>query len=613
MSRSRVQAPQRSGRDGVSRRDMLNGLLIASGGAAVGRSVPFHALAAEMRGEACDGAIGLDPRVLRGGNLPSTFDIAHWLRDRRLRFDSTAVTLAPGCDAFEGVFPISDETMQFGVIVVGGGLAGLSAAFYLLRRRPRLQILLLEAGAHLGGNAGRDDAPPLPVAASTAGAYGAIPGTDALREFYRETGVDWSGQAIDDPVGSYYFDEHTPGVKPGHRGWNIDTFEQGLARVPYEAKVVDDLSRTRQAIRALDGNGPGVADPADQSAENYDDLSAMSLKHYLEKILRCDPAVSDFYTTYTLTALGGAAHQVNAHSALSFLSGEFTRHGLFTFPGGTSELARRARHWLAAPQGKDGAQAPRIELNATVLRIDPKLSASQSGGDVVYFQDRQFRRVAAKKIIVAAPAQSARHLVEHFADDARKAAWSAFYAAPLVTANVALRSAAPLLDLNLGYSQTWWGGRHFVNYIVADWASDRRGVADRPTVLTFYGGCEAPLDELPHERMKLLHTPFSDYEESLKSDLARLMRGSKFDYERDVSAVFLYRWGHSMLRPPPNWLFGDTRGADGRLDRSKAPRRVACAPLGPVLFAGQHREGAPSIESAIGSGYRAALEALDGL
>lgn len=611
MSQSRAQTPPGAGRNEMSRRDVLNGLLIASGAAAVARSVPIDALAAEAASGACDGAIGLDPRVLRGGNLPSTFDIAHWMRDRRLRFESGAVTLAPGCDAFEGVFPIDDVDEQFDVVIVGGGLAGLSAALHLMRARPSLRLLLLEAGPRLGGNAGRDDAPPLPVPASTAGAYGAAPGTDSLRDFYREIGVDWNAQAIEYPASNYYFDEYTPGVRPGHRGWNIDTFEQGLARVPYDRRIVDDLLRTRKAIRALADEEGGLADPADESDEKHDYLSAMSLQHYLEDKLRCDPAVTDFYTIYTLTAFGGAAHQVNAHSALSFLTGEFTHNGLFTFPGGTSEMARLVQRWLTTSAVEKGARPPRIELNATALRIDPKLS--RQGAGVVYFQDRHFRRVAAEKIIVAAPAQSARRLVDHFADDARKAAWGEFHAAPLVVANVALRSAAPLLDLDLGYSQSWWGGRHFMNYVIADWVGGRRDVADRKTVLTFYGGCDAPLDELANERMKLLQTPFGVYEESLKSDLSRLMRGANFDFERDVEAMFLYRWGHSMLRPPPNWLFGDKRGADGRLNRSEAPRRVACSPLGPVLFAGQHTEGTPSVESAIGSGHRAARQALEGL
>ena len=65
-----------------------------------------------------------------------------------------------------------------------------------------------------------------------------------------------------------------------------------------------------------------------------------------------------------------------------------------------------------------------------------------------------------------------------------------------------------------------------------------------------------------------------------------------------------------MILPTTKSVFGDVRGADGRLDRSKAPRRVACRPLGPISFAGQHTEGSPSIESAIGSAHRAAGELL---
>jgi hypothetical protein len=176
---------------------------------------------------------------------------------------------------------------------------------------------------------------------------------------------------------------------------------------------------------------------------------------------------------------------------------------------------------------------------------------------------------------------------------------------------VVLRHAAPLAQLGLGYSQSWWGGRHFVNYIVADWMSDKRADPQRQTTLTFYGGCDAPLGALAEARMALLHTPFSDYEDSLRADLSRLMRGADFDFDRDVRALFLYRWGHSMLRPPPNFLFGATRDASGKLDRAQAPRRIACAPMGPIVFAGQHVEGAPSVESAIGSGRRAAMEALE--
>jgi spermidine dehydrogenase len=45
-------------------------------------------------------------------------------------------------------------------------------------------------------------------------------------------------------------------------------------------------------------------------------------------------------------------------------------------------------------------------------------------------------------------------------------------------------------------------------------------------------------------------------------------------------------------------------------DRTKAPRRLAYAAIGPISFAGQDSEGTPCVESAARSGFRAAQEAL---
>ena len=552
-------------------------------------------LAAEMKGGNCDGVIGSDPRALRGGDLPSAFNVAHWMRDRRLSFETNAVTLAPGCDAFSGNFSISDDAEHFDVIIVGSGLAGLSAAFYLLRKRAGTRILLLDAHPYAGGNAGRDDGAPLPVPAATAGSYCYANSTDFIVELYREMKIKWQKHVISDPTDCYYFDEHTPGVKSGYRGWNIDTFGDGLKLAPYEKHTVHDLLRSRDAIIKLQTN-----DPPDLGTIN-DHLSEMTLDHYLTEVLHCDPAVSDFHTLYTIDALGGTAQQVNAHSATSFLAGEFSDR-LFTFPGGTAELAQRLVAWLTKA---------RIRLNSVALRVDEGGTPSRPMPSVVYFKDHNFHRATAKTVIVAAQAQSARHLVEHLLDGTRTAAWDKFNTVPVVVANVALRSAAPLAELGLGYSQAWWGSRYWANFSVADWITgDQRTKATRPTTLTFYGGNTAPPEDLPNERMKLLQTPFGDYEKSIKDDLSRMMRGSKFDFDRDVSGICLYRWGHSMIMPTPNLVFGNVRNAVGHLDRTKSPRHIACSRLGPISFAGQHTEGTPSVESAIVSGHRAALEVL---
>ncbi|MDP9160154.1 MAG: hypothetical protein M3O09_07985 [Acidobacteriota bacterium] len=92
--------------DGINRRDFINGLLIAAGTASVSGSFPMRAFAAGSTFP-CDGLIGTDPRVLRGGNLPSVFNIAHWLRDNRLTFKTSSVVIAPSkCDSFSGSQPI---------------------------------------------------------------------------------------------------------------------------------------------------------------------------------------------------------------------------------------------------------------------------------------------------------------------------------------------------------------------------------------------------------------------------------------------------------------------------------------------------------------------------
>jgi spermidine dehydrogenase len=591
----------------ISRRDVLNGLLLAAGTGAVCQSVPLRALATEAEGGACDGALGADPRALRGGNLPSTFNVAHWMRDRRLSFGRGGVQLRPGCDAFQGAFPISDEG-KFDVIIVGGGLAGLSAAFFLSRRRPQTRILLLEANPYAGGNAGRDSGSPLPVTAPTGGAYCYQPFTESLNELYRELKIDWQKQTIPDPGDCYYFDEYTPGVRPGHRGWNIDTTGNGMAGVPYEENVVADLLKSRDELVAFAKRDDGMDDPPDDGSENYDYLSEMTLDHYLTNVQGYDPVVSDFHSLYTIDALGGASRYVNAHSGINFLSYEYV-DGLITFVGGSSELALRIVQWLTGPERKS-PRPPRIELSAVALRIDTHAAPSKAEASVSYFKDRSFRRASARTVIVAAQSQSARHLVEHLMDAERRAAWSQFNTVPVVIANVALRSAAPFHELGLGYSQAWWGSRYWANLGIADWITDRRFEPDRPTVLTFFGGNRASPQELPNERIKLLQTPFSEYEKSLKDDLSRILRGSSFDFDRDVTAIFLYRWGHSMIMPTPGSVFGSVRKPNGRLDRSRSPRRVACRPLGPILFAGQHTEGTPSVESAIASGYRTASQAL---
>ena len=83
--------------DGISRRDFINGMLVATGGAmASGLFPPGAEACVDIGKDVCDGSIGLDPRALRGGNLPTAFKVAHWLRDERLTFTANSVKVKAG-------------------------------------------------------------------------------------------------------------------------------------------------------------------------------------------------------------------------------------------------------------------------------------------------------------------------------------------------------------------------------------------------------------------------------------------------------------------------------------------------------------------------------------
>jgi NAD(P)-binding Rossmann-like domain len=237
--------------DGISRRDFVNGMLVAATGAAVGGLYPGQAEACVDIGKnVCDGSIGLDPRALRGGNLPSAFGVAHWLRDERLTFAKTSVKLKSSpCDTRQGAFPIEADNGNYEVIIAGSGMSGLAAAFYLTRRRPGTRVLLLDVNAHFGGNAGRDDAPPIPAIAATGGAYAVTPYADFLLEIYGETGIDWAAHYVPDPFYSYFFDDRTPFVPAGTRGWTRDVYGVGVKDMPYPPEIIQHLQQAKQDFR----------------------------------------------------------------------------------------------------------------------------------------------------------------------------------------------------------------------------------------------------------------------------------------------------------------------------------------------------------------------------
>ena len=113
-------------------------------------------------------------RKIEGSFVNDSFQMGHLLRDR-------------------ASFPAPKRTEKFPVVIVGGGIAGLSAA-WRLRKRGFSDFVLLEMNAQPGGNArwGENEISAYPWAAH----YVPVPGPKAeyVRELFADLGALKNGQ-----------------------------------------------------------------------------------------------------------------------------------------------------------------------------------------------------------------------------------------------------------------------------------------------------------------------------------------------------------------------------------------------------------------------------------
>ena len=128
----------------IERRDFLQGMLIGSGGALMGGLSPTLARAAALEAAAQDQRGYYPPeRLGLRGSHPGAFEAAHALRDGQF---------------WDHMHGVADTDESSDLIVVGGGISGLSAAHFFREAAPKgAKILILENHDDFGGHAKRNE------------------------------------------------------------------------------------------------------------------------------------------------------------------------------------------------------------------------------------------------------------------------------------------------------------------------------------------------------------------------------------------------------------------------------------------------------------------------
>ncbi|HKW98081.1 MAG TPA: FAD-dependent oxidoreductase [Bryobacteraceae bacterium] len=473
-------------------------------------------------------------RPVAGGFIDDGHEPGHQLRDR--------ASFAP-----------SKQTIRVPVVIAGGGIAGLSAAWRLEKRGFR-DFVLLEMSGRAGGNArwGENEITPYPWAAH----YVPVPGkkTTLVRELFEELGVLRDG----------VWEERYLCFSPQERLYLHGRWQEGIE--PTAAATAQDrenFSRFFTRIKEFRATGEFTI-PMKRGAKPSA-LDRLSIANWLKQERFTSPYLNWYVNYACRDDYGALAQDTSAWAGIHyFASREPEEKGPLTWPEGNGWIARRLIEKLNR-YIRTGAMVHRIARDGRRLRV--------SAGDTDYL---------AEFVIFAAPS----FLAPYICEDAPPS--SGLVYSPWLTANLTLDRLPRERGIETAWDNVIYDSPA-LGYVVATHQSLHTFI-DR-TVWTFYWSLAqgSPADN----RRLLLAKDWNYWTEAILNDLSR----AHPDIRECVSRIDVLRLGHAMVRPVVGFL------------ESEARRRLANA-SGNLLFANSDLSGFSIFEEAQYRGVKAAEQAL---
>lgn len=260
--------------------------------------------------------------------------------------------------------------------------------------------------------------------------------------------------------------------------------------------------------------------------------------------------------------------------------------GLFYFCSRVRKSGDESQPFLTFPEGNGRFVRHLAEsVSAQVLRSHMAVSVvpNENGVDVICLADGNVRGFRCERVIYASPVFTAPYVIRGFADDAPFAAGEFHHNAWFV-ANLFLKDRPkprfardfPLAWDNVLYESPSLG---YVN------ATHQKGIDHGPTIWTYY----YPMCHEENARTKLFNYNWRDLAEVCLADMSRAHPEIYGLTER----IDIMRWGHAMISPRPGFIWGENR-------------RKALAPYRNIHFAHTDLSGIALFEEAFYHGLRGA-------